>query len=375
MVAVLEMAKAVFNRSLIHRIQAAVVVHDADTKVIVCNSKAQELLGLTEEQMLGKAAMNPDWKFLGADGERLSLEKYPVNQAVFTQQPLRDFTIGIFRPNKSDVVWVLVNADPVLDDKGKIQQVIVTFMDITDLKQAEEALRESEEKLVRAEKLAILGKLAGVLGHEIKAPLGVIKHSLEFLKVRLDQDVDAKIGEHLNLMHAKLNTMDKTIDDVLDFARTKKLELMTVDPGNLVEYLLRDIPIPANIRIVPDLGRNLPCIAVDERQIQQVFRNIIANAIDAMIDGGTLTVSTGKQLSDNAGHEFVTISFRDTGEGISPDHVKKIFEPLFSTKVKGTGLGLVACENVIHAHGGSIEVSSELGKGSTFIVKFPIKEN
>jgi len=133
-------------KSLIHRIQAAVVVHDGDTKIIASNPKAQELLGLTEDQVLGKTAMDPDWKFIRADGERLPLEEYPVNQVVATQQPLRDLTFGVYRPDKSDVVWVLVNADPVLDDKGKIQQVIVTFMDITERKHTEEALRESEEK-------------------------------------------------------------------------------------------------------------------------------------------------------------------------------------------------------------------------------------
>jgi|GEM_PF-2879895 len=235
-------------------------------------------------------------------------------------------------------------------------------------------LQDAQEQLIRSEKLVALGKLAGLLGHEIKAPLGVIKHSFEFLKIRLDQNVDAKIGEHLNLVHAKINTMDKTIDDVLDFARTKKLELIAVDPNNLVEDLIGEIPVPTHIRIVCDLGRNLPCIAVDKRPIQQVFQNIISNAVDAMDEGGTLTVSTHKQISDNAGPEFVTISFQDTGEGITPDHIGKVFEPLFSKKVKGTGLGLVACENIIHAHKGSIEVSSELGKGSTFTVKLPVKE-
>jgi signal transduction histidine kinase/ABC-type amino acid transport substrate-binding protein len=235
-------------------------------------------------------------------------------------------------------------------------------------------LKDAQEQLVRSEKLAALGKLAGTLGHEIKAPLSVIKHSFEFLKIRLDQGADVKVGKHLNIVHKKLDTIDKTIDDVLDFARTKKLQSIDIDPEKLVEDTLRDISVPASIKIVRDLGSGLPRITVDEIQIQQAFHNIISNAIDAMDEGGTLTVSTHKQISDNAGHEFVTISFEDTGEGISPDHIEKVFEPLFSTKVKGAGLGLVACENVIHAHGGNIEVSSEVGKGSTFIVKFPIKE-
>jgi len=133
-------------RSLIHKIQAAVVVHGSDTQIIASNPKAQELLGLTENQMLGKASTDPDWKFLNADGERMSLKEYPINQVLANRQPLRDLTAGIYRSNKFDQVWVLVNADPVFDDKGEIQQVIVTFMDVTEQKQAEEALRESEEK-------------------------------------------------------------------------------------------------------------------------------------------------------------------------------------------------------------------------------------
>jgi len=133
-------------RSLIHKIQAAVVVHGSDTQIIASNPKAQELLGLTENQMLGKASTDPDWKFLNADGEKMSLKEYPINQVLANRQPLRDLTAGIYRSNKFDQVWVLVNADPVFDDKGEIQQVIVTFMDVTEQKQVEEALRESEEK-------------------------------------------------------------------------------------------------------------------------------------------------------------------------------------------------------------------------------------
>jgi len=133
-------------RSLLYRIQAAVVVHNSDTQIIASNPKAQDLLGLTEDQMLGKAAIDPDWKFLNADGERMSLKEYPVNQVLANRQPLRDLTAGIYYPNKVEQVWVLVNADPVFDYKGNIQQVVVTFMDITERKKMEETLRESEER-------------------------------------------------------------------------------------------------------------------------------------------------------------------------------------------------------------------------------------
>jgi PAS domain S-box-containing protein len=129
--------------TLMHRIQAAVVVHDADTRIIASNPKAQDLLGLTEDQMMGRTAMDPNWKFLDADGERMPLEQYPVNRVLDTQQPLRDLTVGVYRPRKADRVWVLINADPVFDDRGEIEQVIVTFVDITQRKQ----MAEERERL------------------------------------------------------------------------------------------------------------------------------------------------------------------------------------------------------------------------------------
>jgi len=251
-------------------------------------------------------------------------------------------------------------------------------------------LHETQEQLVRSEKMVALGKLAGVLGHEIKAPIGVMKNSFEFLKIRLDKSMDEKIPKHLQIVSRQLKIIDRTIDDVLDFARTKGLKLTTIDPNNLVKSALNRISIPANSNIVHDYGKDLPHITVDEHQIHQVILNIVANAFDAMDEGGTLLVRTGtlsfgkktaqgieqamkkgteKTMEKKMEPKIVTISFQDTGSGIPRDHLDKIFEPLFTTKVKGVGLGLAACENIIHAHKGSLEVTSEPGKGSTFVIK------
>ncbi len=144
-------------RKLIHKMQAAVIVHDTDSRIIVCNAKAQDLLGLTEDQMLGKTAMDSDWKFLKGDGEIMSVEENPVIQVLTTRKPLRDLTACINRPKTVDQVWVTVNADPAFDSKGNIQQVVVTFMDITELKRSEANLKKSQAFLNTTGRMAKVG--------------------------------------------------------------------------------------------------------------------------------------------------------------------------------------------------------------------------
>jgi PAS domain S-box-containing protein len=137
-------------KELVHNIQAAVVVHEADTRISICNPAAQELLGLTEDQMLGKAAVDPAWHFSREDGTIMPPEEYPVNQVITTGQPLRNFTLLAHRPDRGDNVWVLVNADPVFGSDGGISRVIVTFVDITERKLAEEHKREFYKRTILA---------------------------------------------------------------------------------------------------------------------------------------------------------------------------------------------------------------------------------
>lgn len=133
-------------RTLIQKIQAAVVVHGPDTGILICNSKAQELLGLTEDQLLGKTAVDPEWYFFRDDGSRMPTEEYPVNRVMASGEPIRDIVAGVHRSSTKEDIWILISADPVTDRNGKISQVIVTFMDITDRKKATEKIRESEQR-------------------------------------------------------------------------------------------------------------------------------------------------------------------------------------------------------------------------------------
>ena len=145
-------------RTLIQKIQTAVVVHGgSDTQIITCNPKAQELLGLTEDQLLGKTSIDPAWHFYRENGAVLPFEEYPVNHVLASRQVLRNYTLGIHRPDNENDVWVLVNADPVFGKEGEIAQIIVTFIDITERKQAEEDLQKSETLLNMTQRLSKVG--------------------------------------------------------------------------------------------------------------------------------------------------------------------------------------------------------------------------
>jgi PAS domain S-box-containing protein len=142
---------------LLQNIRAAVIVHGADTRILMSNPAAQELLGLSEEQLMGKAAIDPAWHFLREDGSPMPLEEYPVNRVLAGRQPVRDLIAGVHRPNRDSVTWVLVNVEPTRGDQGEIGEIIVTFVDITRRKGVEEVLRKREAELNEAQRIAHIG--------------------------------------------------------------------------------------------------------------------------------------------------------------------------------------------------------------------------
>lgn len=144
-------------RLLLRNIRAAVVVHGPDTRILMSNPMAQELLGLSGEQLLGKAAIDPAWHFLREDGSVMPLEEYPVTRTFADRRPLKDLIVGVRRPDRDAATWVLVNTETTLNEQGEIGKVIVTFVDITRRKQAEQALRRSEERLNEAQRIAHIG--------------------------------------------------------------------------------------------------------------------------------------------------------------------------------------------------------------------------
>lgn len=229
-------------------------------------------------------------------------------------------------------------------------------------------LNEAQERLVRSEKLAVVGKLASGVGHELRNPLGAIRNALFIIKRTPNANVlngNQKINQLIEVIEKETERSIKIINDLLGFAKTARPAVSPTNIYSLIESSLSRLKMPENIKKLVQVEESMPLIPVDASQIEQVFINLIQNACDAMPMGGLLTIQTQREKG------FLTITFTDTGCGI-PDNIKnKIFDPLFTTKPKGMGLGLAISSNIIQRHEGYIDLKSKEGEGTSFIVKLP----
>jgi len=226
-------------------------------------------------------------------------------------------------------------------------------------------LEEAQEELVRKERLAVLGQLAGGVSHELRNPLGAIKNAAYLINMVIEHP-EPEVKESLEMINREVAKSDRIITSILDYARPKPPAVQAVNVNQLLGDALSPGIVPDNIETVIRLDESLPLVMADPEQMARVFSNLILNAVQAMPEGGRLTVSSA------AADDKVAVSVEDSGAGIPKENLDKIFEPLFSTRAKGIGLGLAIARDMMERNGGNIEVHSEEGKGSTFTVKLPL---
>jgi len=283
---------------------------------------------------------------------------------------------------KGKRLWTHSICTPKVVD-GKTVKLVGIFQDITERKQAEEQLkeyserleemveertkelREAQEQLVRREKLAVLGQLAGGVGHDLRNALGAIKNAAYFLNMVLEKP-DPEVKETLEILGKEVGTSEAIISSLLDFAQAKPPTKRKISVSEVLQEALSRITVPENVEVVQELDETLPEILADPDQLAQVFGNVILNGIQAMTEGGQLTIK-----SEALAPGRMSVSITDTGVGIPEEQLEKLFEPLYTTKAKGIGLGLAIVKTLVEGHGGTIEVEGEPGKGSTFTVKLP----
>jgi PAS domain S-box-containing protein len=365
-------------RELLSHLNFGIVVHAPDTSVLLANPAACKLLGLSHDQIQGKVALDPQWKFLREDGSDMPLEEYPVNRVLVSGEALQNRVIGVNRAVGGDLMWLLVNGFRVAGDSGRCEQVIITFVDVTEKQKMQERLRQSE-------KMDAIGQLAGGVAHDFNNQLGGI---LGYADLLLDHLKDPTLRQYAEKIISASRHAAELTSQLLAFGRKGKNLNVPVDVhqviGEAISILERSID--KRIRIVQNLHSQTSVINGDPTQIYNALLNLGINARDAMPEGGELTYATERIQVDSAfirknqydlvPGTYVCISVTDSGIGMSKETQQRVFEPFFTTKKEGqgTGLGLSSVYGTVHNHGGAISVYSELGQGTAFKIYLPTFE-
>ena len=253
--------------------------------------------------------------------------------------------------------------DQISVSQAKLKDYALTLELKVEEKKSE--LEEANKRIIKSERMAAIGELAGMVAHDLRNPLTGIKNSVYLLKKKQGSVLGDSGNETLSIMDRAIEHAGKIINDLLDYSRELRLDYEESSPKSLVSHSLIAIAVPSQIKVVEHIEDSSP-IWVDINKMQRVFTNLIKNSFEAMPNGGSLDI-TSKQ-----GEQTVEFSFVDTGSGMSEDVVQKIFTPLFTTKAQGMGFGLSICKRIVEAHNGKIEVESTLNKGTKFVITLPI---
>jgi PAS domain S-box-containing protein len=271
---------------------------------------------------------------------------------------------------------VSVTISPIRDVSGKVLGAAAIKREITEQKRVNEEIRAMTQQLWQAAKLASVGELAASIAHELNNPLATVTLRIESVLARTPADDPRRRA--LEIVEQEAKRMGDLVANLLQFARRGDGQTSTVEIRQelakaleLIHHNLRK----RLISIVQEFAPDTPTIYADRQKLRQVFLNLLTNASDAMPQGGTLTLRTAPATLDN-GKPAVLIELADTGTGILAENLERIMEPFFTTKEegKGTGLGLAICRRVVQEHHGSIQIASEVGKGTTVRIVLPVKD-
>jgi signal transduction histidine kinase len=258
------------------------------------------------------------------------------------------------------------------------------FHDVTERKQVEEKIRtmneeleekvrkrtrqllEAQKELVHKEKLAMLGQVAGSVSHELRNPLGVMSNAVFYLQNVLVES-DESVKEYLDLIMAEISRSEHIVAGLLDAVRIRSPECATHDVAELIGQILRQCTVPDSVTVTLDIPETIFPMQVDARQMQQVLGNLISNAVEAMPEGGALVI----RALENRPEKTITVMVQDSGHGMTPEVLAQLFQPFYTTKARGIGLGLLVTKNLVEANNGRIEVQSEPGKGAIFSIILP----
>jgi PAS domain S-box-containing protein len=355
-------------------------ISDLEGNLIYVNESLAKMHGFTADELIGKNLSifhtKVQMKNVARSKEQLRQKGSYVSEEVWHKR--RDNT----------VFPTLMNGTLIRDEKGKPLFMAATAADITERKRMEDELKrysehleelveqrtrklkEAHEQLLKTERLAAIGELATMVAHDLRNPLTSIRNAGFYIKnscpARATGECKTAL-EMLDIIDQEIIFTNNIINHLLDFAAKRPLQKKKQNINSLIDDSLKRIHIPQNINVERKYTKKATA-AVDEKQLERVFINLTRNAVQAMPNGGILTITT------NETKDHIEIAFTDTGTGIQKENMNKLFSPLFTTKAKGIGIGLAICKKIVEQHGGTIEARSKAGQGTTFTIKLLKKE-
>ena len=377
--------------TVLNGIQDSILVLTPEMEIVEVNDAFLRLSKSTREEVIGSRC-HQVYAQLNHRCEDVELI-CPLQEVVRNQQNSRQVRTRVGKDG--EVRHFEVNVYPIWEKSGKIAKFIHISRDITQrLKEEEEItrrleqaveertlqLRETHAKLLHQDKMASLGKLSASVVHEINNPIAGILNLIMLIRRIIDEDhLQEKdlplFQKYLNLMETETRRISRIVSNLLAFSRPKKVE---VQPLNLNQLIEKTLILNANllkvnrVKVVKHLAPDLPDVLGSEDQLQQVFMNLVSNAVEAMEsqNGGTLEIETDYSAEDGR----IVINFKDTGPGIPKEDFSQLFEPFFTTKTdgKGVGLGLSVAYGIVKEHGGYIFVESEGSGGTIFRITLPL---
>lgn len=351
-------ALASYTDDILRSIAAGVFTIDRDGRVLTWNKAAEDIMHVPTVKAVGLHLL----ELLDAAGFSEN-DKNCLLSVVDAVVRTGESYLGYkqqFHPISGSTLYLNLSIAQLRDRSGDTLGVVIIVEDVT--KQA-----QMENEMVRIAELASIGQLAATIAHELRNPLSSIKGAAQYL--RNEYADHTAVCEFLDIIVDEVNVLNRVTTEFLDFARPVKLNLHDADLNDILFRTLQfmDVEITRQkVQVVQDFSYDIPTIKVDDRQLEQVFRNLILNALQAMPTGGTITLHTDV-VRDN-----IRVAIIDSGIGIPPDQLDRIFVPFFTTKTKGTGLGLSIVKKIVENHGGSISVESTVGKGTTFEILLPV---
>lgn len=365
------------------------IVEDQDGKIVECNPGASAILGRRQEELLGSSFLSPELDCMRDDGSPFPRQEHPDIVCQHSQQPVRGVVMGIpvtTPTGEKSLRWILVNCMPLTSVQsgrmGVRRRTVITFADIS-------ASRQIHTELERVQRLEVAARLASGFVHDFNNLLTAILCLTQMAQLKLEPD--HPLLPDLETIQAAAEEAGRLAAQLLAFSKQRRTALQPVDLNQMVDrtLLMLQSSLPPTIEVEVELSAEPSMVLADDGQVQQVIMNLCLNARDAMPSGGKLTVRTevttgrgpfpraesknGKEAC-TAGPGWARLSIQDTGHGIDKSILGKVFDPFFSTKERGTGLGLAVVRQVVDNLRGRVEVWTEPNQGTRFDIWLPLCE-